>query len=599
MSDHLRRVVNWSAQVRTFNVPAAKDVETGTVPLTFSDTPRRYQGISNRGQIFSEDDLLQSAKHLVILGPPGAGKTTTLKRIARLLLTEAPKGPLDTYQAPFLLRLREFNISEDSKYPLLTVIARELGLEVQTPEVRIKSSKKAPDGTTVEEETVKRGPPLCEERPIQAIIPKIINQLNPVLLVDGLDEVSTAARDSIEADIVLLLENCDTYKVIVTCRSGEYHTPIEYTTAIEVCDLQDGDVTALAGRWLGSRATEFLDKVRKPAFNELSRRPLFLDELLKIFFTDGTLPEHPFEMYEQLVRLTIREWDSERGVQRRSRYASFGPDKKLRFLASLAYHLTYVRCIKVFSEATLIEIYARIRKQFDLPAHEAELVATELESHTGIIAESGSRGYEFSHLTLQEYLCGEHLAKSPFPQDGISRLLLEYPAPLALATALSSDPAGWLAGVLLNDAFIDSNNEKLQNNLDTFLRRLETENPAFTNGEVLGYCVLALCFMVKTTTSTEGRKRIQAYIDRLVAHSAARSSFVHVITDRYSITMDDANHDFYVARRRTEVEIPNQPLPPTAARRWTREEGFISRAWLEQALSGDLLFGGLRVGRRR
>lgn len=598
MSDHLNRVAHWSAHVRTFKMPAAKEVETETVPLTFASTPRRFRARASLGKIYTEDALLQFAQHFVILGAPGAGKTTTLKRIARTLLTEAPSHAFDTYQTPVLLRLREFNLAEDVRFPLFLSLAREIGLEVSVPEIRAKVAKEQPDGTTKDVEVVRRGDPVCEGRPLETVLPAVLNQLDPVLLLDGLDEVSPAIRSAVEADIEILLERSATYKIIATCRSGEYTTPIGYMSAIEVCDLHDSDVESLANKWLSERAHEFLLAVQKPGFDELSHRPLFLTHLLTVFDLDGALPEQPFEVYEQLVSLMIREWDRERRIQRRSRYADFGPKKKLRFLAAVAYHLTYVHCIKVFSDATLVKIYSKIHKSFGLPADEARLVAAELESHTGIIVETGNSGYEFSHLTLQEYLCAEHVVAAPFPQKAIGRLLREYPAPLAIATALSSDPAGWLAGVLLNKNFAHSPpDEGLESSVQIFLSRLETENPIFANGASVGYCILVLCFQIEKTRSEDARARIQRYIDRLLTVPAARSSFIDVITDRYALVPRDSDQDYYDAVvRNNESGTAGDEY---GEKDWLPERGSVRRPWLETTFFSDLMFGGLRVTRRR
>lgn len=84
---HLQKVINWSSQVQFFRMPSARDVERETIPLNFSSTPRRYRKTGKAYDTVPERDLL-NARHVLVLGYPGAGKTTTLKRLCRLLLTE-------------------------------------------------------------------------------------------------------------------------------------------------------------------------------------------------------------------------------------------------------------------------------------------------------------------------------------------------------------------------------------------------------------------------------------------------------------------------------------------------------------------------------
>lgn len=209
-------------------------------------------------------------------------------------------------------------------------------------------------------------------------------------------------------------------RIVITCRSGEYRTPLGYLTLVEVCELQLSDIESMAKSWLGSKADDFMRQARSPSLLELAQRPLFLAHMLNLYHLGGYPPEQPFEIYEMVTLLMIREWDREREIVRRSRYADFGAEKKLRFLSALAFEFTYFNKIKVFSDRDLINVYGKLRRRFQLPEDEAQLVAQEIESRTGLVVEAGPKQYEFSHLTLQEYLAADYLVWSPFPEKKIA-----------------------------------------------------------------------------------------------------------------------------------------------------------------------------------
>ncbi len=181
----------------------------------------------------------------------------------------------------------------------------------------------------------------------------------------------------------------------------------------------------------------------------------------------------------------LQDWDEQRRVVRPSKYANFFVEEKLEFLSTLSFELTIEHKTVRFRPDQLEEIYRKIAPRFGLPAGEAAKVAREIETHTGIIVESGG-GFEFSHLSLQEYLCGYNLVRQP-QGDRLMQYLREYPAPVAVAVALSSDPSAWFASLVL-----DVGGLKREWPVQSFLVRLTQERPWFTLSEALGHAILGV-----------------------------------------------------------------------------------------------------------
>jgi hypothetical protein len=189
------------------------------------------------------------------------------------------------------------------------------------------------------------------------------------------------------------------------------------------------------------------------------------------------------------VDLLLKEWDKQRRILRKSRYAKLTSERKAKFLAALAYHLTYKVKTKVFSGNTLVEAYKAIYQRFGLPENEAEEVAEDLESHTGIVVKTGSSKYEFSHLSVQEFLCAEYIVKDRSSAN-VREYIEYYPAPIAVAVAISSDPSRWL-----EDLFLQKRSFRgyfTPNSFSVFLSRLLVERPYFEPSVLLGLALLKM-----------------------------------------------------------------------------------------------------------
>src|SRR5262245_28161053 len=100
LGQHCRDVLNWCAQLDPVDSASPGDLEADTVPLDLYSEPRRFHGGTDRVSSVTEDDLLRDTAHYLLLGNPGSGKTTTMKRLARRILTKPPRCKGDVYQFP-------------------------------------------------------------------------------------------------------------------------------------------------------------------------------------------------------------------------------------------------------------------------------------------------------------------------------------------------------------------------------------------------------------------------------------------------------------------------------------------------------------------
>lgn len=192
----------------------------------------------------------------------------------------------------------------------------------------------------------------------------------------------------------------------MTCRSADYVSPLPGFESAEIRPLVPDQVKRLVESLLnGEEAAAFFEGLAGHPAVDLANRPLFLTYLAAVYKRRGTIPDRPTDVYEAIVRLVIQEWDEQRGIRRVSKWGGFGVDDKRRFLADLAYELARQELFR-FDEHVLVSIYEVLADRYELPKAQARMVAQELESHTGLLAQVGDY-YEFSHLALQEYLAAD------------------------------------------------------------------------------------------------------------------------------------------------------------------------------------------------
>ncbi|MDP9193497.1 MAG: NACHT domain-containing protein [Acidobacteriota bacterium] len=526
LESHVRFVDRWSGNVQFLGMPSPMATVDATVPLSLEEGARRFTSKTSHVSALDESGLLAGPQSYILLGDPGAGKTTTLKRLARKLL-DAPRDNEDEFQYPVVIRLRDLGTEPNA---VLCAIASELGIEYeryiegsggnQTERVRIGSDR------------------------IEKYVPEYLSTTGAVVLLDGLDEMSLAARHRAMDDIVRLGLTLTGAKVIVTCRAGDYVRQAEGLYVVSLRALNPGQIRYVADSWLGERAAEFRKQLAAASYADVADRPLLLCQLLFLFIRNGYLPDQQSAIYRRLTNLLLQEWDAERGIHRTSRYSDFLPERKSEFLAALAYDLTYRIKTRVFSENDLIRSYDVLHLAFGLPQGEANAVVREIESHSGIIIEASGK-FEFSHLSLQEYLCAEYMVREPFPQH-IDHYVAEYPAPLAVAIALSSNSSAWFSTLILKHAPSRFNAQ----NIESLLARLTIERPHLVPTPQLGMALLALFDQFLDPEFQDTRDLIERFISDFGLDDALKSALLWYVVDA-----DESIGSKYVALgRRLDLE---------------------------------------------
>ena len=473
---HMRMISNWSGEVHFNDLEGPKNITDVFVELDLFLYPRRVRISPDEkiGSIPLRNIFENSPNHIVILGQPGAGKTTSMKYLCRLLLHE--EDFRRRFSFPILIKCRDAdNATISSNSGLITdQILSILGLRVDFPKELHEEEAK------VQRQSLR-----------EKVVLGFLEELRVLLILDGFDEVAhDHNRNTVIKEIARFASHLDHSALIVTSRTGEFNYSLDNADQYEICPLDSTQISTFAIRWLKSKkkAAEFLMKVNNTPFADTAIRPLTLAHLCAIYERIQDIPEKPKTVYKKIVTLLLEDWDQQRTVTRVSRYAHFEVDRKMEFLCHIAYQLTTALQKTTFSTQNLLDIYREVYEEYGLPKGEAHLVVNELEAHNGLFLQTGFEQYEFAHKSLQEFLTAEFLVKLPSIPSSWNILDL-LPNELAIAISISSSPSSYFIELVLNRYKFHKITDVFAR---AFLNRLLIEKPNFKPSTWLDLALLIL-----------------------------------------------------------------------------------------------------------
>ncbi|MEM7374397.1 MAG: NACHT domain-containing protein [Bacteroidota bacterium] len=471
---HLHTINKWSEGIKFRDATNEKSTANIYIHLNFFLTPARLQfekSIANE-QIPFQNLINTTEGHLVILGQPGAGKTTTMKKLIQDVLRLTVHQHGHTFDFPIVIRLRELNAFsvENHTHILFKKILDICGIK----EKQIKDSSNQ----------------------LVVGICKLLEELNILLILDGFDELKHELKEPVLEGISILALSLTTTRFILTSRTGDYYREIPKTTVFEICPLNEDQIQFFVQKWLGSEAdaNTMLKQISDSPFKDTMIRPLTLAHLCALFERYHRIPAKPKSIYKKTINLLLEEWDLQKSISRKSRYGQFDVDRKFDFLSHLAYQLSTEYRKMIFDSNILKDVYRRICQEYSLPDQDTQVVVDELENHNGIFIQSGYDSYEFAHKSFQEYLAAEYIVKLPgFPPKSD---ILKLPSEMALAVAISSNPTLYFSDLMLREINQPIDQDLFLSFLKSFFNRLVLEQPDFQLNPLLGASVLycyALC----------------------------------------------------------------------------------------------------------
>lgn len=326
------------------------------------------------------DEFIDKNQRTVVLGGPGAGKTTFLKYLALAYSDKAvfSKTKLKISYLPVYLHL-----------PSLPFGAIDL-LDSISYRTQQRTDIKA-----------------------KGFYRRLLETGNIILLLDSLDEVpSDAKKETVDA----ISEFCKLYpkaRVVISCRTADYHQIFDGFAEVEVARLSAAAVKTIISGWFNGeplKAAKLLATLENDStIASLTETPLLLSLLCIQYRNDLVLPNRKTELYRRCVDALLRDWDTSRNFRRDTQYSNLSDDRKEMIFENIA-GLTSTGSIEYeFSEAMALEAVSDTIARFGLSAHDSKSILVEIESHHGIVEKCSADLYQFSHGTMHEYFMARYI----------------------------------------------------------------------------------------------------------------------------------------------------------------------------------------------
>ncbi|MBI5774738.1 MAG: NACHT domain-containing protein [Verrucomicrobia bacterium] len=343
-------------------------------------------------------EVANETKLLNVLGQPGAGKSTFLRRVA---LEALPDGTASAYQhqcIPVFIELKRLDLSQK-------VTLEQL----------------------VGEEFEKCGFPA-------AFAQGALQSGRLLVLLDGLDEVP--AKEDIQPTVLHVKEFVDRYpdnRYIVSCRHAFYRDKswLPKFTDVVIEEFDDKQIEDVITKWFAAGSPprpamgrELWEQIRKPsqeATLDLARTPLLLTFICLTYQRSGSFISNRSYLYERALRILLEEWAVDKAAHRRIA-EGFNAERETDFLSGLAgpsYAVNQPR----FTRAELIKaLTAFFAKMLDAPRNlDAGEILKAIEIQQGLIVARAHDFYTFSHYTLHEYLAARYFCES----NAVSKIVIE------------------------------------------------------------------------------------------------------------------------------------------------------------------------------
>jgi len=374
---------------------AGRDVSEYNEPLHFGDPVPLV-------------NVLKNYSGVIILGDPGAGKTTFVKYLAvRLARGEGAKLGLSDY-LPILLPLAAFaNALQQTDIRLDDFIDEYFSM-------------------------------IVSDLPIGAMLAEALKAGRALILLDGLDEVrDISLRNTVVERVVdfYSFHRHQGNKFVLTSRVVGYRAvrpSAEDLAECTIVDFEDDEIESFVERWttalekqvqgntqvaMGDAETdrrELLEAIHhNPGVRQLASTPLLLTILALMKRQGVTLPERRVQLYDQYVTTLLSTWNRARSLSGRAPGRDIDEIQTVRILAPLALWMHEVSpgvglVGREDMRRKLEELFA---DRGDLSPHQAaRQFMLDVREHAALLLERGPGEYGFIHLTFEEYLAAVALA---------------------------------------------------------------------------------------------------------------------------------------------------------------------------------------------
>ncbi len=271
-------------------------------------------------------DLINEKAFINILGAPGAGKSTFLRKIGMEALMPRPSWNDKYFQVPnHSVQWSQFS---HECLPVFIELRRFRNDPVNLSAI-------------IQEELA-----ICDFPDSGAFAKAALEEGKLIVLLDGLDEVP---NDMLDATILHIKDFADKYKnnrYVTSCRTAFYKTYFQKFTDVELAEFDNEQITQFATNWF-SAEMDLKDNTSKAFLQllfqnqnmpilELARTPLLLTFLCLTYDDSQKFPANRSSLYRRALYILMEKWAAEKRVHNIPIYRDLNIELETEMLAQIA-----------------------------------------------------------------------------------------------------------------------------------------------------------------------------------------------------------------------------------------------------------------------
>ncbi len=374
------RVVLESLYVRA-NVLEKLQVRSGDLPEEMEQNRAMFLSAFGKTlETVDGEEIVNKEENLIVLGKPGAGKTTYLKYLTLRMTSKDKDSKIQQRRLPIFVILHEF---AKSGKPLLDYMAEQFGL--------------------------------CGFDDAKPFIERMLSNGDCMVLLDGLDEVSReTSLDAVIQEVTDFTRRYRESRFVVSCRVAAYNHSFPKFKEVEIADFNKAQIEDFIGKYFKKEpetGTDCWEKlIESQPLLEMASSPLLLTLLCITYDERQDFPPNRALLYGRAMDALLNRWDASRRIKRDKLYKDLDEPRLLNLLSRLAAGY-FESNIYFFREEDLHRQIGNFLA--DLFGEEARskgaLVLQDIEQHYGLIVRRSQYAFSFSHLTFMEYFTAQYV----------------------------------------------------------------------------------------------------------------------------------------------------------------------------------------------